>query len=377
MKGKWQEQLGRTLIFIIVTLMIFTWVSASVSSPPVRFTVLTIAVPSSEIPLPLQLVLAHGWQLQVAKEGVGYPWWTIGGFGVDFMTGEESEDDLRTRLLQVWRQTNWDPMIVRQARSLSSRQIQAWKREPMEWLRWQARTIAIGEQIASLDPDQLSRIRLDDVSAVLRRLSRYDLPLLDYDPVSSSWRFPTLPITSSTIRSKFRQTLKLPLSQRVHALWWTVVKGDPVIAMVVGELLGGGTGAKWFQLLRGDKPVAYHAVAQVQWTIVGSELTLYAATVPEDFKLARQRAQQLLLNLSQGKIDGSEFERAKKLAELRFRQIISDPVNLSRTRAIWLMSGRLLSGWESLPERLQFLSLEEFRAFCRSLPPTAEIIALP
>ncbi len=377
MKGKCQEQLGRTLIFIVVTLMIFTWVSASVSSPPVRFTVLTLAVPSSGIPLPLQLVLAHGWQLQVAKEGVGYPWWTIGGFGVDFMTGEESENDLRTRLLQVWRQTNWDPMIVRQARSLSSRQIQAWKREPMEWLRWQARTIAIGEQIASLDPEQLSRIRLDDVSAVLRRLSRYDLPLLDYDPVSRSWRFPTLPITTPTIRSKFRQTLKLPLSQRVHALWWTVVKGDPVIAMVVGELLGGGTGAKWFQLLRGDKPVAYHAVAQVQWTIVGSELALYAATVPEDFKLARQRAQQLLLNLSQGKIDGSEFERAKKLAELRFRQIISDPINLSRTRAIWLMSGPLLSGWESLPERLQFLSLEEFRAFCRSLPPTAEIIALP
>ncbi len=377
MKGKCWEKLGRTVIFIVATLTIFAWFSASVSSPAVRFTVLTLAVPSSGIPLPLQLVLAYGWQLQVAKEGVGHPWWTLGGFGVDFVTKEESEDDLKTRLLEVWKQTSWNPLIVRQARSLSSQQIQAWKREPMEWLRWQARTIAIGEQIASLDPEQPSRIRLDDVSAVLKRLSRYDLPLLDYDPANRSWTFPTLPITPPTIRSKFRQTLKLPLSQRAHVLWWTVAKGDPEIAIMVGELLGGGTGAKWFQLLRGDKPVAYHAVAQVQWTVVGSELTLYAATVPENFKFARQRAQQLLLNLSQGKIDGSEFERAKKLAELRLRQITSDPVNLSRMRAIWLMSSRSLSEWENLPERVQSLSLEEFRAFCRSLHPTAEIIALP
>ncbi|MFN4180706.1 MAG: hypothetical protein ACK4I8_10365 [Armatimonadota bacterium] len=377
MKGECQRAVRKGLVILIAALTVYLWFSVSFPSPTVRFAVLTLAVPSSGIPLPLQLVLAYGWQLQVAKEGIGYPWWTIGGFGVDFVTDEENVSNLKNRLSQVWRQTNWDSLVVRQARSLSSRQIQAWKREPMEWLRWQARTIAMGEHPASLDPEQPSRIRLDDVSAVLKRLSRYDPPLLDYDPARRSWKFPTLSITPPTIRSNFRQTLKLPLSQRVHALWWTVAKGDPAIAMMVGELLGGGTGAKWFQLLRGDKPVAYHAVAQVQWTVVGAELTLYAATVPENFKLAHQRAQQLLLSLRQGKIDGSEFERAKKLAELRLRQIISDPINLSRTRAIWLMSGRLLSEWESLPERLQSLSLEEFRAFCRSLPPTAEIIALP
>ncbi|MFN3420095.1 MAG: insulinase family protein [Armatimonadota bacterium] len=377
MKGKCWEQLGRTLIFIVVTLTIFTWVSASVSSPTVRFTVLTLAVPSSGIPLPLQLVLAYGWQLQVAKEGVGYPWWTVGGFGVDFVTDEESEDDLKTCLLQVWRQTNWYPLVVRQARSLSSRQIQAWKREPMEWLRWQARIIAIGEQIASLNPEQPSRISLDDVSAVLRKLSQYPLPLLHHELTNQTQPFPPLPLSPPAIRSKFQQTLRSPSPQRTHGLWWMLMRKEPVIAMVVGELLGGGTGARWYQLLRGEKPIAYHAVAQVQWTVVGAELTLYAATVPENFKLARQRAQQLLLSLRQGKIDSSEFERAKELAGLRLRQITSDPINLSRMRAIWLMSGRSLNEWESLPERLQSLSLEEFRAFCRSLPPTAEIIALP
>jgi len=375
--GKRVDSARRTLAFTVGTLTLYCWVFAPLSSPFVRFSVLTLAVPSSEIPLPLQLVLAYGWQLQAAKEGVGHPWWTFGGFGVTFVTEEEKANDLKSCLLRIWKQTEWNPLIARQARMLASQQIRAWNREPMEWLRWQARVIAMGDRPTSLDPEQPNRVRLDDISSVLRKLSRHDLPLLHFDPDTQSWSFTALPVNPPTIRTKFQQTLKLPSSRRAHGLWWTVSRGEPVIAMVVGELLGGGTGAVWYQLLRGEKPIAYHSVAQVQWTPVGSELTLYAATTPDNFKIARQRARQLLLDLNRGKINNPEFERARKLAELRLKQMTSDPVNFSRTIAIWLMSGRSMSEWENLPERLKSLSLRELHAFCRSLPPTSEIVALP
>lgn len=360
-----------------VTLTISFWLCVSLAPTPTQFVFLTIAVPSSGIPLSLQLVLACGWQLQAAKESVGYPWWTFGGFGVTFVTDEEHVDDLKRLLLRIWEQTDWDPLVVRQARSLASQQLRAWRREPMEWLKWQARLIALGDHPSSLDPEQPSRVRLDDISSVLRRLSRHDLPLLHYDFANQFWSFNALPQISPVIRSKFHYTLRLPSSQRVHGLWWMLTKGDPAVAMVVGELIGGGTGASWYQLLRGEKPIAYHAVSQVQWTPLGSELTLYMATIPENLKLARQRAQQLMVNLKQGKVDESEFERARKLAGLKLRQIASDPVNLGRTMAIWLMSGNSPEEWSGLAERLSSLQLTDFLSFCRSLPPAAEIVALP
>lgn len=359
------------------TLTISFWLCVSFASTPSQFAFLTIAVPSPEIPLPLQLVLAYGWQLQAAKEGTGYPWWTFGGFGVTFVTDEKHVDDLKKLLLRIWEQTDWDPLVVRHARSLASQQIRAWKREPMEWLKWQARLIALGDHPSNLDPEQPSRVRLDDISSVLRRLSRHDLPLLHYDFENQFGSFNALPKISPVIRSKFHHTLRLTSSQRVHGLWWILTKGDPAVAMVVGELIGGGTGASWYQLLRGEKPIAYHAVSQVHWTPFGSELTLYMATTPENLKLARQRAQQLMVNLRQGKVDGLEFERARKLAELRLKQITSDPVNLSRIMAIWLMSGNSLDEWRGLAERLSSLQLADFLFFCRSLPPAAEIVALP
>jgi len=371
------KRLRRVFASITTILTISCWLFASLSSSPERIATLTLAVPSSEIPLPLQLVLAYGWQLQVAKEGIGHPWWTLGGFGVTFAAGEDRVDELKKLLLQIWRRTDWDPLIVKRARFLASQQILAWKRDPMEWLRWQARIIAMGEQLESLAPEQPNRVRLDDISEVLRKLSRCDLMLGHYDLATQSQTFTPVTVTPSIRHKFFRQTLKLPSSQRTHGLWWMLVKGDFAIAMVVGELLGGGTGSKWYQLLRSEKPIAYHAIAQIQWTPVGSELTLYAATSPENLKLAHQQAQKLLLNLRRGEIDSSEFERARKLAELQLRKMASDPIKSSQIKAIWLMAGHSLEEWENLPKRLQSLSLEEVRAFCRSLPPAAEILSLP
>jgi len=376
-KGKGQDGVRKVVFLAVLTLTNFCWLSTTLSSPPTRLTVLTLAVPSSDIPLPLQLVLAYGWQFQGAKEGIGYPWWTLGGFGVDFVTDEGSVGKLKSRLSSIWQQTDWDPLVVKQARALSSQQILVWQRDPMKWLRWQARVIAMGQRPESLAPEQPNRVSLDDVSATLKKLSRHKLPLLHFDSASRSWSFNSFASPQHPFTFRFRHALRLPSSRRSHGLWWTVVKGDPAVAMVVGELLGGGTGAKWYQLLRGEIPIAYHAVAQVQWTPVGAELSLYAATSPENLKLARQRAQQLLLSLSRREIDAEDFERAKKLAELRFRQINADPVTLNRLRAIWLMSGHSPDEWENLPERLRSLSLKDLSTFCRSLTPTAEVIALP
>jgi len=250
-------------------------------------------------------------------------------------------------------------------------------REPLEWLRWQARIMAMDSYPASLDPDQPARVRLDDLSAALKRIIQNDLTLLVNDPESDLPSFTVSPAKPYHLRFGFQRATKLPLSQQAHWLWWMVARGDPVAAMVLGELLGGGMEAKWFQLLRGDKPIAYHAVAQAQWIPVGSELTLYAATMPSDFAIARQKARQLLSDLSRGQIGGDEFDRAKRLAELKFAQMKSDIVAFNRTLTIWLISGRRLDEWENLPAEIRSLSTKELVAFVQSLPSAAEITAVP
>lgn len=351
--------------------------SAPFRTSPTSFATLTVAIPSVEIPVPLQMVLAYGLQIQVSKKAIGYPWWTLGGFGVTFVTDLENASELKETILQVWGRRDWDPLTVRQARSLSSQQIRDWVREPEELMKWRARISAIESLSTTLDPEQPNRIGLDEVAEAMKKLSRYEPPVLFYDPGTKSLSFKPIPLKPIKLRQGFQLTFRLSSSQRAHALWWMVTKGDPEVAMVVGELLGGGTGAKWFQLLRGSDPIAYHAIAQLQWTPVGSELTLYAAVMPEDLKLARQKAQRLLSNLRSGRVDGSEVERAKRIAELKLKQISSDPVSLSKTMAVWLMSGRSLSDWENLPERLRSLTEDELVAFCRSLPQATEVVAIP
>ena len=371
MRGKWTR--GRaTAVFTVFLLAL----SLPLTSQTDRFAILTVAVPSTGISLPLQLVIAFGWQIEV-KEAFGYPWWTLGCFGVTFVTEREKVDELKDRVLKVCRQTDWNPLTARHARLLSSQQIRNWMREPIEWLRWHARIVAMDGYSATLDPDQPARVRLDDLSATLKVLGQNGLTLLVDDPKANSHSFTVSPAKPYRLRLGFQRATKLPSSQRAHWLWWTVARGDPVVAMVLGELLGGGTEAKWFQLLRGDKPIAYHAVAQVQWTPVGSELTLYAATMPGDFAIARQKAQKLMSELSRGRISSDEFERAKRLAELKFAQMNSDPVLLSRAMAIWLISGRHLDDWKNLPSSIRHLTLKELVTFLRSLPLRAEITALP
>jgi len=369
MKGQWA---GRKAIIVFAVFLL----ALPLTSQTDRFVILTVAVPSAGIPLPLQLVIAFGWQIEV-KEAFGYPWWTLGCFGVTFVTEREKVEELKDRVLRVCTQTDWNPLTARHARSLASQQIRNWMREPLEWLRWQARIVATDGYSATLDPDQPARVRLDDLSATLKMLGQKGFTLLIYDPEANLPSFTVSPAKPYRLRFGFQRTTKLLSSQRAHWLWWTVVRGDPVAAMVLGELLGGGTEAKWFQLLRGDKPIAYHAIAQVQWTPVGSELSLYAATMPNDFAIARQKTQQLLWELSRGRISGDEFERAKRLAELKFAQMKSDIVAFNRTLTIWLVSGRRLDEWENLPAKIRSLSVKELVVFVRSLPSAAEIKAVP
>jgi hypothetical protein len=367
---------GRLTGMKAMTVFIVFLLALPLTSRTNRFATLTVAVPSAGISLPLQLVIAYGWQIEV-KEAFGYPWWTLGCFGVTFVTEREKVEGLKDRVLKVCRQTDWNPLTARNARSLASQQIHNWMREPLEWLRWQARIMAIDSYPAVLDPDQPARVRLDDLSAALKRIVRNDFTVLVNDPEADSLSFTVSPAKPCRLRLGFQRATKLHSSQRTHWLWWTVAQGDPATAMVLGELLGGGTGARWFQLLRGDKPIAYHAIAQVQWTPVGSELSLYSATMPNDFAIARQKTQQLLSELSRGRISGDEFDRAKRLAELKFAQMKSDIVAFNRTLAIWLVSGRRLDEWENLPAEIRSLSVKELVAFVRSLPSATEITAMP
>jgi hypothetical protein len=369
MKGQWT---GMKAMIVFIAFLL----TLPLTSQTNRFATLTVAVPSTGISLPLQLVIAYGWQIEV-KEGFGYPWWTLGCFGVTFVTEKEKVEELKDRVLKVCRQTDWNPLTARHARSLASQQIHSWMCEPLEWLRWQARITAIDSYSATLDPDQPARVRLDDLSAALKRLVQNDLTLLVNEPEANPYPFKVSPAKPYRLRFGFQRSTELPSSQRAHWLWWTVVKGNPAAAMVLGELLGGGTEARWFQLLRGDKPIAYHAIAQVQWTPIGSELTLYAATMPNDFAIARQKSRQLMSELSKGRISGDEFDRAKRLAELKFAQMKSDIVAFNRTLAIWLISGQQLDEWENLPARIRSLSIKELVAFIRSLPSATEIKVVP
>lgn len=369
---------SKVVVAIALAILLTQLFSESLPYQVDKFAILTVALPSAGIPLPLQLVIAYGWQIEVAKECSGYPWWTLGCFGVTFVTERGKIEEVKKLITQVCHRADWDPLVARHARSLSSQQIRNWMREPMEWLRWQARVEAMKGDPSTLDPEHPSRVSLDDLSEAVERLSQFDLLLLTYDFESRSWSF-TAPSPSppSRLRLGFSRRIKLPSSQRAHWLWWTVSAEDPAVMMTIGELLGGGTGATWFQLLRGDQPIAYHAIAQAQLTQAGSELTLYAATVPDDLPTARLRAQRLLLELGKGRINGEEFERAKKLAELRLAQMESDPIGLSRTKAIWFLAGHSLDEWEALPTKIRSLSLRKLVSSVRSLPPAVEITAVP
>jgi len=98
-----------------MTVFIVFLLALPLTSRTNRFATLTVAVPSAGISLPLQLVIACGWQTEV-KEAFGYPWWTLGCFGVTFVTEREKVEGLKDRVLKVCRQTDWNSLTARHAR---------------------------------------------------------------------------------------------------------------------------------------------------------------------------------------------------------------------------------------------------------------------
>ncbi len=358
---------------LAIVISLFVCLLSGEPRRPNSFAVLTLSVPSFDIPLPLQLVLANCWRLSLSEKAVSYLWWNLGCFGLTFVTETENLNELREAILQIWKQADWDLLVFRQGKAFASQKLNQWKREPMEWLRWKARAMAVGSR-PNLSGDEPIRISLEEMQKVAKNLAQRDPPIVLWD--GNSWSISPMPSIRRMPYSGFRLSFKFD-SKRAHGLWWSVAKGKPEAALVLGELLGGGTGSKWFQLLRGDKPFAYHAVAQVQWTPIGAELSLYASTSVSDFKPAQQRARQMLWGLKQGQIDEKEFERAKQIAQLRLRQIESDPLSLSRELAVWAMSERSLSEWENLPAKLQSLTLGDLKALCRSMLPFSELLAIP
>lgn len=372
---RWKVKERRVLLLLLFLVSVSLSLLSFPSQPKhlTSLAVLNLAIPSPQIPLPLQLVLANCWQLQFSSKAVCYPWWNFGCFGVTFLTEPDKMEDLKESILQMWKQPNWDLLIFRQGKNLASQQLSQWKRMPMEWLKWQARITALGNR-SSLDEDELFPISFDDFQIVARKLARYD-PLLIF-PNGYSQSFTNLPLKRPSLYTGFHLTFKTT-SLRTHGLWWLVAKGEPEAAIVLGNLLGGGTEAKWFQILRGEKPIAYHAIAQVLWTPFGVELSLYAATAHKDFKIAQKKARQLLSDLMRGEIGEGEFERAKLLAQLRLKQIEADPIALNQELAVWAMSGKSFEDWEKLPLKLQSLSLKDLKAFCLSLPRFSELIAMP
>jgi len=363
---------------LAVTLLLMTF---SLGRTPSSFCVLTVAVPALDIPLPVQMVLAYGWQVRMSEYAIGQAWWTLGGWGITFLVEAERYHELQEAVPKEWQQVKWGVLTVRQARWLATQELQRWQREPMVWLQWQARTFAIGQPL--LVPDQTLQVRLDEVEAAHTRLVRRE-PLLLLSPSSSRCEFTVLsrnpmplPSPRRPLRISFRREFRHPDSQRAHALWWLVTDSDQVVAWVLGEWLGGGTGARWFQLLRGDQPLAYHALAQVQLTPLGTELSLYSASMPSHLPVVQQRARALWTDLLNGRISADELERAKRLAELRYHQLIADPLKAHQAVACWLMAGKPAKAWQQLPERFRTLQLSAVKSFCRTLPSAAELVMRP
>lgn len=332
-----------------------------------QFAAVTLFVLTDSIPLPTQLVLAHGWREQIAQrcpDAIGQAWWTLGGYGVTFLTLPDKLPSLIGAVTAIWQQRDWDVLTGHIARKAAVRELQSWQRDPFAWLLWHARLSAPRQ----LDPDQPLRVDLDRIAKTLQTIRQRQALLLILDRRETATSLPLQRRTSLTPPTTKRLTVHLPVPQRSHALWWGLTNDDVPVGTVVGELLGGGTGSLWFQLLRGDKPLSYHAWAQWQLTPVGGELVLYAAALSDDLPTVQQRARKLLTDLRRERVADDAIDRAKRLAELKHRQTVADPMKLSRALAIWLVTGRAYADWQGLPEQIRQISPDAIRAFCRHLP---------
>lgn len=231
-------------------------------------------------------------------------------------------------------------------------------------------------ELDSAKPLQITTDRLIQWTRSL--LSRHPLLLLltpqaeiSDEPV----KFPQIALRPSFGRSI---TVPSPTPSLCHALWWTVTEKEPMTGMVLGQLLGGGMGGLWLQQMRGEKPLAYHAFAGWQLTPVGGELFLFASCSPTDLPAVRRQAHKLLTDLRQGHFNDQDFQRAQRLTLLRYRQLLTDPIEHGMALTSWLLAGQRVRDWLSLPQRLPTLSPDTLRRFCRRLPFTAtEVIAIP
>ncbi len=344
-------------------------------SPPNSFSLVTLAVPATDVPIPMQVVIAYVWQQQLADQSLAVPWWSFGGFGITCVRDGEQADELKANLQAMWTRGRWDALVLTQARRLAVQELQRWQRDPFQWLMWQARSLAGGQK--QLDVEQPLRVRSDEVERTLKHLSS-KTPLLFSHPTlvftTPSDFYPTLPL-----RLGFQHSFRFPHSQRAHALWWTVVRGDPAVAMVATEWLGGGTEALWFQLLRGDKPLSYHALTSFALTPWGIEVGFYGSTEAKELSTLLRTGRSLPRRLREAQIDAVALNRAKELAQLRYRRWSVDPLSSSRLFALWLMAGQQLKEWTQLPDRLASVSPDEVQAFCHSLSQArwAELLAIP
>jgi predicted Zn-dependent peptidase len=100
--------------------------------------------------------------------------------------------------------------------------------------------------------------------------------------------------------------------------------------------------------------------------------------LPDNLPAVRRQAQKLLADVRQGRFSDQDFQRAQRLALLRYRQLLADPIEHGTTLTSWLLAGQRVRDWLSLPHRLPTLSPDTLRRFCQRLPFTVtEVIASP
>jgi hypothetical protein len=342
----------------------------------------TLFVPMDDLPFSARLMLALGWQQQIARfcpEAICQPWWTLNGCGLSAMTLADRWETLRDALVNLWERAEWDVLTTHRARQGAAWELLRWQRDPLQWLLWHARLSAMRQPLSELDDTKPLQITADRLRQWTQALpSRRPLLLLLTPQAKMSdepVRLPPIALRPSFVKSI---AVPSPTPSLCHALWWTVTEKEPMAGMVLGQLLGGGMGGLWVQQMRGEKPLAYHAFAGWQLTPVGGELFLFASCLPDNLPAVRRQAQKLLADVRQGRFSDQDFQRAQRLALLRYRQLLADPIEHGTTLTSWLLAGQRVRDWLSLPQRLPTLSPDTLRRFCQRLPFTVtEVIASP
>ena len=353
-------------------------------APPFAFRHLSGSVcliPSDDIPLASQLVLVLSWQHRISQlcpSALCYPWWTTNGCGLTLIAPAEDTAVLWQAIATIAHPPNETEVVAVQfARHAAVGELHRWRHNPFIWLLWHARLMAMRQPFAELDEDKPLQVSADRIASLSRDIADRCL-LVFFSPQGP-------PREVMSLRRRFLRSLSVgksitvarPTPSLTAALYWTVTDNDPVSGSVMNELFRGGTGALWFQRLRGSRPLAYHALAHWQLTPTGGELALFAQCLPEHLPIIRAAARQLLETVRRGQFSAADFARAKRLALLRHYQTLADPQQTLHAIALWRAAGHTVTEWQRLPERVQGLSLEAFQSFCARLPITVTEVVAP